>query len=537
MIRMIDEGRKEEENSTSRRASILGFDYKDLSSGPRPLFKDILTNEEIKKLRAVPINLDKNTLDIGITTITSKNNIEYLKQRFNDHVTRFYIISDASYRDYVNLYDPPKKIVYEEININSADAEKQISSVSKILEEVKASDMLAYLVQQAYKLVASDIHIESNSSGCAIRFRVDGVLHPVALINIDKYRILISAIASGANISTSSLEPQQGHISEKVTMADGTLVDVNVRVETVQTINSMDVVMRIFHMDMSMYTLDKLGLNTEQRKVVDAIIAKPSGLVMVVGPTGSGKTTTLYSMLNTLKSSERKIITIEDPVEYQFPGITQIPVRTSEGVEDISFNDKLKAILRLDPDVVMVGEIRDLDTARTALQASLTGHLVLTTFHAGSASAALTRLADVIGKNPLFISAIRLIMAQRLIRKLDDTIKVQYQASEQEKEYLSKIIETFPENVQKPDISNLNLYKAGTSEENPFGYKGQIAIREQLTMNDAIRSVLENSDKIVSTDEIQKVAMKSGMLTMSQEAVQYVISGQTSMEELYRTLD
>jgi type II secretory ATPase GspE/PulE/Tfp pilus assembly ATPase PilB-like protein len=242
-------------------------------------------------------------------------------------------------------------------------------------------------------------------------------------------------------------------------------------------------------------------------------------------------------MINTLKSSERKIITIEDPVEYQFPGITQIPVRTSEGVEDISFNDKLKAILRLDPDVVMVGEIRDLDTAKTALQASLTGHLVLTTFHAGSASAALTRLADVIGKNPLFISAIRLIMAQRLIRKLDDTIKVQYQASEQEKEYLSKIIETFPENVQKPDISNLNLYKAGTSEENPFGYKGQIAIREQLTMNDAIRSVLENSDRVVSTDEIQKVAMKNGMLTMSQEAVQYVISGQTSMEELYRTLD
>ncbi|MEI6249192.1 MAG: hypothetical protein WCP00_01150, partial [bacterium] len=170
MIRMIDEGRKEEENSTARRASILGFEYKDLSSGPRPLFKDILTNEEIKKLRAVPINLDKNALDIGITTITSKNNIEYLKQRFNDHVTRFYIISDASYRDYVNLYDPPKKIIYEEININSADEEKQISSVSKILEEVKASDMLAYLVQQAYKLVASDIHIESNSSGCSIRF-------------------------------------------------------------------------------------------------------------------------------------------------------------------------------------------------------------------------------------------------------------------------------------------------------------------------------------------------------------------------------
>jgi type II secretory ATPase GspE/PulE/Tfp pilus assembly ATPase PilB-like protein len=534
---MIDEGRKEEENSTSRRASILGFEYRDLSEADKPLIKDILTSDEIKKLRAVPISLDKNSLDLGITTTTSKNTIDYLKQRFSDHIVRFYIISDSSFRDYVNVYDPPQKIVYHEININTPDAEKQISSVSKILEEVKATDMLAYLVQQAYKLNASDIHIESNSNGCNIRFRIDGVLHPVATINTDKYRILISAVASGANISTSALEPQQGHIAEKVTMADGTPVDVNVRVETVQTINSMDVVMRIFHMDMSMYTLDKLGLNPQQRKVVDEIIAKPSGLVMVVGPTGSGKTTTLYSMLNTLKSSERKIITVEDPVEYQFPGITQIPVRTSEGVEDISFNDKLKAILRLDPDVVMVGEIRDLDTAKTALQASLTGHLVLTTFHAGSAAAALTRLADVIGKNPLFISAIRLIMAQRLIRKLDDSIKQSYSATQQEKDYLSRIIDTLPSSVEKPDISNLTLYKPGTSADNPFGYKGQIAIREQLTMNDSIRAILEDANKVISTEELQKVALQTGMLSMAHEAALRVINGESTMDELYRTLD
>src|SRR5664279_701131 len=151
---------------------------------------------------------------------------------------------------------------------------------------------------------------------------------------------------------------------------------------------------------------------------------------MVVGPTGSGKTTTLYSMLNTLDSDERKIITIEDPVEYQFPGITQISVHTTEGGNDDSFADKLRATLRLDPDIVMVGEIRDNDTAKTALQASLTGHLVLSTFHASSAAAALTRLLDVIGQNPLFVSAIRLVMAQRLVRKLDDKTKQPYQPSE-----------------------------------------------------------------------------------------------------------
>ncbi len=534
---MVDQARKAEEETTSRRASILGFDYMDLSDKDKPLFKDVLTNDEIKKLRAVPINLDKNSLDFGITTVTSKTTIDYLSQRFNDHVVKFYIISDTSFKEYLETYDPPKKIIYQEININTPDAEKQISDVSRILEEVRASDMLAYLVQQAYKLNASDIHIESATDKCNIRFRIDGVLHPVATLTMDKYRILIGAIASGANVSTSSLEPQQGHISEKVTMADGTPVDVNVRVETVQTINSMDVVMRIFHMDLGMYTLDKLGLSPDQRKVVDQIISKPSGLVMVVGPTGSGKTTTLYSMLNTLKTNERKLITVEDPVEYQFPGITQIPVRTSEGVEDISFNDKLKAILRLDPDVVMVGEIRDLDTAKTALQASLTGHLVLTTFHAGSASAALTRLADVIGKNPLFISAIRLIMAQRLIRKLDDPIKIEYQPSEAEIEYIRKIVETFPEGLEKPSLENLKLYKPGSSKDNPFGYKGQIAVREQLTMSDKIRSLLEDQNTVVSTEALQKAAMQSGMVTMAQDAVMRLIKGETTMEELYRTLD
>jgi type II secretory ATPase GspE/PulE/Tfp pilus assembly ATPase PilB-like protein len=176
-------------------------------------------------------------------------------------------------------------------------------------------------------------------------------------------------------------------------MADNKDVDVNVRLETVPTINGMDVVMRLFNMQQSMYALSKLGLSESEYKVVESIIAKPSGLVMVVGPTGSGKTTTLYTMLNTLNNEERKIITVEDPVEYQFAGITQISINTAEGGDENSFANKLRAILRLDPDVVMVGEIRDNDTAKTALQASLTGHLVLSTFHAGSAAEALTRLS------------------------------------------------------------------------------------------------------------------------------------------------
>jgi type II secretory ATPase GspE/PulE/Tfp pilus assembly ATPase PilB-like protein len=289
-------------------------------------------------------------------------------------------------------------------------------------------------------------------------------------------------------------------------------------------------------MDASMYTLDRLGLSQHERAVVDDIIAKPSGLVMVVGPTGSGKTTTLYSMLMTLNNESRKLITIEDPVEYQFPGVSQISVHSKEGGNDDSFADKLRAVLRLDPDIVMVGEIRDQDTAKTALQAALTGHLVLSTFHASSAAAALTRLSDIIGQNPLFVSAIRLVMAQRLVRQLDNDLKQPYSPSESEWKEINDVLATLPDNIEKPNLDGLQLYKPGSSEENPFGFKGQLAIREQFLMTGELRELLSEGRKVISTQEIEEVAIKSGMLTMLQDAMLKVVAGETTLEEVTRVL-
>lgn len=207
-------------------------------------------------------------------------------------------------------------------------------------------------------------------------------------------------------------------------MATGETVTVNLRVETVPTAYGQDVVMRLFTMRMELLDLNNLSLSDRERRVVDDIIRHPTGMVLIVGPTGSGKTTTLYSLINTLNSDERKIITLEDPVEYFMPGVVQIPVRGD--VDATGFAEKLRAVLRLDPDIVMVGEIRDKDTAKTALQAALTGHLVLSTFHASSAAAALTRMIDFIGMNPLFASAMHLIMAQRLVRRLDPKTRQAY---------------------------------------------------------------------------------------------------------------
>lgn len=534
---MSQDARRDEEQATQHRAQILGVSYVDTSQlAEKPLFKDVLSVAELTQYRVIPLHADKSNLLFGITTTTSQQTMNALVGRFTDQRVTFSLISDAGFREYMQLYNPPKQVVYQDIEINTAGTQDLVKQVSATLEQVRADDMLAYIVSQAHNLNASDIHIETETSDARIRFRIDGVLHPIARLNPDKYRVLVSAIASAGNVSTSANEAQQGHIAHHVEMADGTQVDVNVRLETVPTINGMDVVMRLFNMDQSMYNLDRLGLSKEERAVVDEIIKKPSGLVMVVGPTGSGKTTTLYSILNTLESDERKIITIEDPVEYQFHGITQIPVHSTEGGNDNSFADKLRAVLRLDPDIVMVGEIRDMDTARTALQASLTGHLVLSTFHASSAAAALTRLMDVIGQNPLFVSAIRLVMAQRLVRRLDDTIKKPYAPTEAELKQIKNVLATLPKEIPAPNIAGLQLYMPGTSAENPYGFKGQLAIREQFRMSGQIRTLLETHTDVLSTDAIEAAAIQSGMLTMLQQGILRVCAGETTLEEVYRVL-
>lgn len=532
---MSQDARQDEEQATLRRARILNMAYIDTSQiSQKALYKDLISVPDLYSLKVIPLQSDEHNITFGVTNVTSQQTMVNLRNQFLDQRINFALISDAGFREYMKLYDPPKKVEYQDISIKPSDNAEAVEQVSTTLSQVRADDTLAYLVQQAHRLGASDIHLEVQKSNVRVRLRVDGVLHTIAQLAPDKYRTLLSAIASAGNISTASQDAQQGHIAQKVKMADGAEVDVNLRLETVPTINGMDVVMRLFNMEQSMYQLDRLGLDQEQRAVVDEIISKPTGLVLAVGPTGSGKTTTLYSMLNSLNSDERKIITIEDPVEYQFEGITQISV-TSANSQESRFADRLRAVLRLDPDIVMVGEIRDTDTAKTALQAALTGHLVLSTFHAGSAAAALTRMNDIIGENPLFVSAIRLVMAQRLVRRLDDKIKEPYTPDQATLDKIQVIVAGFPEATPKPDLSKIQLYKPGKSAENPYGYSGQVALREQFLMTGEIAKLMA-AGKGATTQEIEAAAIKSGMRTMLQDGILKVLAGETTLEEIYRVI-
>jgi type II secretory ATPase GspE/PulE/Tfp pilus assembly ATPase PilB-like protein len=532
---MSQDARYDEEQATLRRSRILGLAYIDTSAIPeKQVYKGTISYDEMVSMRIVPLQVDDHNIYFGITTTTSKQAMDQLQQRFSDKRVVFAIISESGFKEYLRLHNPPKKIEYTDVKIAAASDEEIFQTVSATLQEVLADDMLAYLVKQAYQLKASDLHFENQKESVRIRFRVDGVLHPVAELSPDKYRQLMSSVAIAANISTAAPDAQSGHINTTYTMATGESVTVNLRVETVPAIYGMDVVMRLFNLHIELLNIDKLGLSSSEREVVNDVIKHPTGMVLVVGPTGSGKTTTMYSVIETLNSPERKIITLEDPVEYFLPGVVQIPVQGDDNEK--GFAEKLRAVLRLDPDVILVGEIRDQDTARTALQAALTGHLVLSTFHASSASAALTRMLDYIGINPLFASAIHLIMAQRLVRRLDDATKQPYQPDDGLKAQLQAIIDTLPPHLERPSLDGLTLYNPGSSDEHPFGFTGQLAIREQLRMTPGVQQLLRLPPNQVTTEMLEKKAVEEGMLTMLQDGVLKAIRGETTLEEVFRVV-
>ncbi len=237
-------------------------------------------------------------------------------------------------------------------------------------------------------------------------------------------------------------------------------------------------------------------------------------------------------MINALNTSDRKIITLEDPVEYGIGGIAQIPIDTTSGQH---FADGLRSVLRLDPDVVMVGEIRDADTAKTAIQASITGHLVLSSFHANSTSTAFSRMIDLIGVNPIFSTAIRMVMAQRLVRKLDDN-KEEYEPDVSTRKWVREVLKDLPDHIEKPDFDNFKLYRPVKTEESPFGYKGRIVIIEQLVVTEPIQAFLRGDVADVHAEAIEKIARQNGMLTLLEQGVLAALRGDTTLEEVNRVI-
>lgn len=548
--------REVDENSTAKRAGILGVEYLDLrdKDATLPLINDVMEIPEMYRYRMVPLQKGDYTHPTvyGITLSTPESRLRELNQQAekNSESVSYRLISDSSFRNIMRRFDPPKNVVYHNVEISSDGDSSTLKKVSVELEHVRPDDILNYLILQADKLNASDIHLETQRDSVRVRFRIDGTLHPIATLSPNKYRVLFSSIASASNLSTAANEAQSGHIvreigelrrsfhlvndkGEEIPVSDKNDDHIlNMRIETVPTSYGQDAVIRLFNFRQDMLRLDVLGLDDVEMREFKEIISHPHGMVMVVGPTGSGKSTTLFSIMNALNDPTRKLITLEDPIEFDIPGVTQIPVDTTRGQ---TFADNVRTILRLDPDVVMVGEIRDVDTAKTAIQAAITGHLLLATFHAQDAAAAFARLVDMIGINPVFTSAIRVVIGQRLVRKLDPDTKIEYEPDEMTKQWIRKTLANIPDD-QKPNLDNIRLWRPGRSDSNPFGYRGRTVLMEQLIMSEEIARFISGEVKDVNAAAIAATAKRDGMITMLQKGVLKALAGETTLEEVNRVL-
>lgn len=533
--------REHDEKSTASRAAILGLPYLDSREFEHELdlVRDgMMTIEEMHKWRMVPLQMgsEYEPYRFGATSQTPQSVLATIRQKYQDEgrEAQIFLITNAGYMVLMNRYDPPKKIIYDDITIAKEGDSTTIASVSKVLNSVGSDQILDYLIDQADRLGASDIHVENQRNYIRIRMRVDGALHPVAEINKEKYRILMGAIGSRANISSAAKTSQSGHIQKDI-HREGASHLLNIRIETVPTMYGQDAVMRLFNFDESMLNLDLLGIPEKEMAEIREITRHPRGMMLMVGPTGSGKSTTLYSILNALNTSDRKILTLEDPIEYGIGGIAQIPIDTTHGQ---TFADGLRSVLRLDPDVVMLGEIRDVDTAKTAIQASITGHLVLSSFHANSTSAAFSRMIGMIGINPIFSSAIRLLIAQRLVRRLYDPSKEEYEPDEATKRWVRKTLEgVSPDRMQGIDLNNFKLWKPRTHPDAPFGFKGRIVVMEQMVVNQHIQAFLRGDISDANPESIEAEAKKSAdLITLIQAGTLAALRGETTLEEVNRAI-
>lgn len=397
------------------------------------------------------------------------------------------------------------------------DIETDGSELSEMAQEASVVRLVNEILLEAIESRSSDVHIESQAAGIVIRYRIDGILHPQPTPpEINHFQAAIISrlkIMARLNIAEKRL-PQDGRIKLKVRGRE-----VDVRVSVIPMIHGEGIVLRILDKGAMVFDLRKLGMDEETYKVFSQLITLPHGIILVTGPTGSGKTTTLYSSLVQINDASTKIITTEDPVEYQLPGINQIQVHPKIG---LTFSHSLRSILRHDPDVVLVGEIRDLETAENAIQASLTGHLVFSTLHTNDAAGAYTRMVDM-GVEPFLVaSTVEAVMAQRLLRRLCVHCREAYTPNRDD----------MPEDFPWDRLDGRPLYrKVGCRECRDVGYRGRTGIYELLITTEKVR---ELATERATTWALKKAALEQGMRTLRYDAWQRALCGDSTLEEVMR---
>ncbi len=551
--KQLDELRKEEEEQLVEvlAKSKYGLPYVDLHRiGIDNEALRSISEKDARELKVAPFKLSGKNIFVAVRS-PSPELIARLKEDLarQSLIPTFYMVSIASLEKVWDRYlelSMAENAMQGGLEISgdtlraTAKEIRTMQDIERLMKEVKAdmqihkvSRVLEIILAGAIAIKASDIHIEREKNDARLRLRLDGVLQDVDFFEVDLYNLLNSRIKLLSGMKLTANNAQDGRFA----IIEGN-EEISIRTSLVPGAYGEKIVMRILDPKSIQITLEEIGIEDYLFQVIKEEIAKPNGLILVTGPTGSGKTTTLYAFLAKIYNTEINVITIEDPIEYHLNGITQTQV---EDEKDYTFLNGLRAAMRQDPDVIMVGEIRDHDTAETAVQAALTGHLVFSTLHTNNAAGVIPRLIDL-GVNPkILVSALSLSIAQRLVRKLCQFCKKEKTLSEFEKSTIKNIIDGMIE--EKKDLARHNIdtnkeYKVfttvGCEKCNMTGYKGRMGIFEAIKTDEAIEKIMPENP---SERELKKVAKTQGILSMRQDGVVKILNGVTSMEEVQSVVD
>jgi len=520
-------------------AEVYGLSYVDLKD--KKVAQEILyqiPEQVAKNYRLVAFDKKDNRLFVAIENpknLQALEALEFIKEK-NNFAVDLFVASSASIQfvldQYGTLTGEVGKTLEEipiDLNVDEVAKEKVESAVEleKVVAEAPISKLVAILIKYASSARASDIHIEPQENKIIVRYRIDGVLQPTLELPKHIHPALVSRIKILSNLKIDETRlPQDGRFH---TIVGNKKIDF--RVSTLPTSNGEKVVMRLLEKTAGLLTTKQLGLAGRALEVVEEAIKKPHGMLLVCGPTGSGKTTTLYALLQELNKPGVNIVTLEDPIEYKIEGINQSQINPEI---NFTFANGLRSILRQDPDIVMVGEIRDFETAEMAVHAALTGHLLLSTLHTNDAAGAIPRLIDMRVEPFLIASTVNAILSQRLVRKICPDCKESYSPSTKEIALIEEEIKKMPPQVQKglKLPSPLILYRGKKCGKcNQTGYQGRLGIFEALKMTEAIEVL---TLKRASASDIAQVAINEGMLTLRQDGFLKALAGITSLEEVLR---
>lgn len=496
----------------------------------------LIPEESARHYQFVPLGIEENVLLIGMVNPEStdaKEALNFIAARINQPF-RIYLISRHDLAtvlgEYKGISGEASKVLGElEVALTpepGKSTQKASDEENTFVEDAPITKMVAVILRHATEGRASDIHIEPAQDQLRVRFRVDGVLYTSLLLPMNVHEAIISRVKILTNmLLDEKRKPQDGRFSAKIENRE-----IDFRVSTFPTYFGEKVAIRILDPLTGISTLDSLGLSGNNMSSIQEGLKRPFGLILVTGPTGSGKSTTLYAMLSLLNQEKSNVVSLEDPVEYSVEGVNQSQVRPEIGYD---FAEGLRNILRQDPDIIMVGEIRDKETAQLAIHAALTGHLVLSTLHTNNAIGVIPRLVDM-GVDPFLIApTLVLAIGQRLVRTLCEESREEVFVEGPLKEKLLEEIANMPEEVKKTIQLPKVIYRAKSSGTCPKGTRGRIAVFETLHMTPGLEKMILGG---ISESQVGEEAARQGMLTMHQDGILKVLDGKVGLEELLEVI-